>query len=204
MIYCFGDSHTTIFSEQPEFTVWGGSNLAYGFRDENHPVVVETERFLKEIPEQSSLMFMFGEIDCRVHIPKQFHKNERTMEEVAWDCVGRYIARIEGFVDRGYLVLLWGPHVMCKELYWQAEAADPETDCGARGTWEEIKEATRLFNKYSKVRCEGTPIRFATLFDWMEENVMYLDNRWYRDYNHLTQKCLPMIYRVMREAGFPL
>ena len=205
MIYCFGDSHTTIFSEQPEFkVVAGGAHLAHSFRYEGHPVTAGIERQLLEIPEQSNLMFMFGEIDCRMHIPKQFHTKVRTMEEAALGCVGGYVDALNGYAGRGYSVLLWGPHVMSKKLYLTGVDADPETRCGVSGTWEEIQEATRLFNKYSKEKCEGTPIKFATLFDWMVENEIYLDNHWYRDYNHLSQECMPMIYEVMKEAGFPL
>ena len=211
MIYCLGTSHVTVFSGNitrsqgfpnihgdslPEFrTAAVDSFLAYNLRYKDHAVHTRIEQILKQIPEKSNLMFMFGEVDCRAHIPKQFYKKERTMEEIAWDCVGGYVAGITEFVDRGYSVLLWGPHAIrkMKKLHWHAE-----------GPWEDIHEAARLFNKYSRVRCEGTPIKFATLYDRMVEDELYLDTYWYQDNNHLSLKCLPVIYKVMREAGFPL
>jgi len=205
LIYCFGDSHTFLLSEQPGFkVVGGGAHLAHSFRYEDHPVKVDIERILLEIPEQSNLMFMYGEIDCRMHIPKQFHTKVRTMEEAALGSVEGYVAALIGYAHRGHSVLLWGPHVMSKKWYLKGVDADPETRCGVTGTWKEIQRATMLFNRYAKEKCEGTPVKFATFYDLMVKRQIYSDTRWYQDYNHLNRECLPMIYKVMKEAGFPL
>lgn len=120
LIHVIGDSHSLFWSG------WEGPSDKYPL----YPQVVEMDRFrvyhigpapattlglsggygnmlheiISGLPEHSTVMLSFGEIDCRCHFPR-FEDWRKIVDEGA----RRYANAIQSLEDQGLRVLVWGP-----------------------------------------------------------------------------------------------
>jgi len=203
MIYCIGTSHVTVFSGRdvesngfpnvhgdvlPEFrTAHVNGFLAYSIGDENHRAHKEIHRILEQIPQGSSLLFVFGEVDCRAQIPKHKDAYGSSLERATHYVVERYVQGVMRYVAEGYDVSVWGPHAIYRaDDIWRAA-----------GPWEDIIAAAALFNWLLQFQSQFLPIRYFSIFKWMMANRIYEDKSYYRDPTHINRKCLPQIYNTI-------
>jgi len=56
------------------------------------------------------VMLIVGEVDCRVHLPKQIQLQSRPIDEVIIECVDRFFRTYLDLKERGYNVIGWGGH----------------------------------------------------------------------------------------------
>lgn len=194
MIHCIGDSHCRLFTGTnrlnsnenlvPGFIVSNvSSHLAYNVCDENHPLRTTIVETWQKHPADS-VVFFFGEIDCRAHIPK--HARSSNLLTAVEDCVDRYVdglKQMEALLTPN--VAAFAPHIAQNKGGLEHMA----------GTWEEIKAATLLFDNVLRERYE----RVASINDWLVENEAWNKKEFYIDTNHLSIKCLePAIAEVTR------
>jgi hypothetical protein len=204
-IYCIGTSHVTIFSGHnkesqgfpnihgdllPEFrTAHLDSFLAYNLGIPKHQVHAVIEKVLKEISPNSWLLFMFGEVDCRAHILKHLGEWGGSIDRATEHAVDKYMSGVLPYRDRGYQIIMWGPHPIYKaNEIWKAA-----------GSWEKIIEVTERYNHYLKVLSDNAGIMYRSIFKWMMDTECYLYGRYYTDPTHISIECLPQIYKEMAD-----
>ena len=99
-IIAFGDSHVGVFDGIPGFEkVWVGAATAYNLINSYSSTKGRDKIFKRlefAIPDCTSVLFCFGEVDCRSHVLKQCIKSERSIDEVCEHVVSRYFQ----FVDQ--------------------------------------------------------------------------------------------------------
>ena len=204
MNYVIGDSHVSIFSGQdhisegfpnihgdllPNFRTGNVSAyLAYNFGQPEHPVTVTVDKYLSKIPEGSTVIFSFGEIDCRCHVMKQ----PGPKCQVVQDIVNRYTTGLETYMDR-YEVYALLPHVI---------KLKPDDDIdSAVGTWLDITAAGMLFNAYMRFWSND---RCLSVFDWTYNYEIFEQHEYYQDDTHLSQKALPFVLSECQNRGIEI
>lgn len=129
------------------------------------------------------ILFCFGEVDCRVHLP--VHKNVQ-------ECIERYLAVVSGYINSGQKVIVWGPHIgpeICSSPF--------------TGSYEERKAITIEFNRSLVERSRG-----YTFLSIMEDLLVNgcPDSSYYANPNepgdiHLSQTAMPLALRKFKEAS---
>lgn len=118
MIYVIGDSHSQIFNTQetePYYEVfnktfkskWLGGATAYNVSKHIPELAIwlSDNQFNKQ---NDSLLFILGEIDVRVHLGPQSHKQSITYEESCKLCTIRYRDFLDHFKNEGYKIIVMG------------------------------------------------------------------------------------------------
>lgn len=198
MIHCIGDSHASFFSGQNAMQdPWpslANDTLSY-FRsyrigpatayqlNSKFPILLDI--IYKQVAESDSILMCFGEVDCRVHLPK--HNN---IEE----CVNRYFSVVKCIQAHRSRVMVWGPHYS-------------QTICGStyNGTFLERKQIVKEFNNLLKVLCNQNDIPFITLADDILDELGVPNIKYYATYFendiHLSQNAMPIALNKFREKG---
>jgi len=123
MIYTFGNSHSHIFTNSSPGTFGVGENnnkdfmsislgptIAYNFYDHHYSNMLNWIKNLNINKDTDYIMLIVGEVDCRVHLPKQIEIQGRTIEDVVKECVDRFFIVYLDLISKGYKVLGWGGH----------------------------------------------------------------------------------------------
>lgn len=121
----------------------------------------KTEYLLKEwIPINSSLMFVLGEIDLRVHAIKQHEIQNRPVEKIVEEIADRYLNFLKIINDR-YKVYVWGA------IASQGDSGYDHPRFPKYGSMKERNYATECFNHYMEKQCEEIGIQFISVFDYL-------------------------------------
>lgn len=186
MIYVYGDSHVNIFTgidvhvriqawkeyswdERTFMVCREGMHTAYKIK-EKAEVLAEIR---EKIPQGSTLILSYGEIDCRRHLCK--HNN------VA-ETVDRYLEFVEGLKD--YDLYLYLP---------------PPTgiDKGCVGTEVERNVVTKEFNRLCKEKFPKT----ISIFDYLINDDMTTKKEYLLDGTHFTSEALPFLKEELKKHG---
>jgi len=197
MVHCIGDSHCRLFKgtntlntnedRVPGFIVSHISgHLAYNVCNENHPVRISIDKVMHKHPVEN-VVFFYGEIDCRCHLPK--YAREFGVLPAVESCVDRYVDGLNQISTMTDATLAaFAPYFTPK--------VDRVTE-GA-GTWNEIFQITVVFEHVLRDRFE----RVASLNDWLMDQEAWNKKEFYIDPTHLSIKCLPKaIEEVNRVLG---
>ena len=212
MIHCIGDSHASIFSgsetmqlewpsrsmdTMPFFRSYRiGPATAYNLQNKKHII----DQIIKCVLnyETDSLLFCFGEVDCRAHLKKQMDIQSRDMEDVVNECVVRYFDTILHYKNEGISVMAWGPVASHGE-------EKPYTTGPSFGTPIERNQITKQFNDKLKSLCEKNQIKFLTAFYEMtyESEGCLKTNTHYTDSVgiHLNNNAVEMIVKIFQKEG---
>ncbi len=113
-ILSFGDSHGRIFMNHrfiKHFPLKAGT--AYNINNPNsssgsHNKIIDTIKDYK--PDETTLIFTFGEIDLRAHVHKQSRIQNRLPELIVNDIVSNYFDFFDQLLSTGYTLLVNAPH----------------------------------------------------------------------------------------------
>lgn len=157
MIYVIGDSHSQIFNTQETEdyydifsrsfkTKWLGGATAYNISKHETELTIwlSDNQFDKN---GDSLLFILGEIDARVHLGPQSHKQGITYEESCKLCTIRYHDFLKSFKNEGYNIIIMG-----------ATPSGPHNDTNGDGSLSyktpiERNQITEIFNRQVKDIC---------------------------------------------------
>jgi len=191
MIYCFGDSHVSVFTgkdgimsiweahkpntwdQLPQFRTYRlGSYLAYSIGRENHQGRKMLFETLKEIPDKSNVLLIFGEIDCRLHLVKQAQIQQKPLLEIITDCVIKYLKTANIVSELGHRVIIFG---------------------GIPNGHQ--SNVSRLFDLSLKQECAKLHLSCLSIFDKLvDENGTYRNHKYLMgDACHLSQVAMPLI-----------
>lgn len=201
MIHCIGNSHVWLFNGEsdenfpPTKQILSGFRthhlgpiIAYNFMDHHLPKVLE---ILKNIPKTDSVMLIVGEVDCRWHLPFQAHQQNKSNEEIVKECLDRFFPALLMIKNLGYKVYGWGTHPTTTH-----DHMDPPGD-GVTGpvfgNVENRNQICLLWNTYLKELCEKNDMEYISIYHHLVDENNITKMEYFRDYCHLSNKCLDLI-----------
>lgn len=210
-IHCLGDSHAAFFSGNnimqpcwperskdrlPFFRSYRlGPSLAYNLivssttscgRETLHEV-------LRTIDKSSSVMLVYGEIDCRAHLITQSRTQRRPIETVVENCIRRYAEAIHEVQELGFQVLVWG--VIPSAIEGHVDAELP-----VAGTCQERNHVTGMFNDLLAQACKPIGVPVISIVNQLIRPDGTTNPTYYEDWNHLNQTAMPIALRAIREV----
>ncbi len=190
MIHCIGDSHASVYSGQVEMqpiypeshnciipnikSYRIGPATAYQLHTKMYIINHIIANYVKE---NDFIMFLFGEVDCRVHLPK--HKNVN-------ECVTRYFNVINNYKN----IIVCGPI-----------ASSPDNracEIPHIGTCIERNEITKEFNSLLKEICDNHNIPFITVLDEMLLDDGNTNPDYLADQLHASIKIIPLVQEKLK------
>lgn len=193
-IYVLGDSHVTLFTGEDKIVESGwikskiehkkivfytnklGAVLAFNVKHKPHFWAA-----LNQIKSKSTLILVFGEIDCRVHLIKNNNI------EV---CIDRYFDVIKEISEK-YHLIVFCPIASTNGMH------ENGGEYAAVGTCLERNNTTIKFNMLLKQKCEKIKVSTIDIFPDLitKEGVTNMD--YYFDEIHLAQKSLHLVFKQM-------
>ena len=153
------------------------------------------EEITRGLPDGSTLLLCFGEIDCRMHLVKQAQKQQKSFEEVAAECAHRYFSQIV-VLKKKFKIIVWGvvPSTPSEVVL------DPRyPHCG---TSQERNGVSRLFNRGLERLAREHGVGFVSLFDHLLLDDGSTNPAYYIDQVHLSQRAMPLAVREFQKV-FP-
>jgi tetratricopeptide (TPR) repeat protein len=154
--YVFGVSHSKLHLASPNTTViYCGAGTMFSIGDPKS----RTKHFqtinsaLETInPQNSVLIFEFGEIDIRNHIFRIAKKKSQSIKSIADASISRYIEFLKTTKSKGYHVMVSGPHCGGGECHSIVSAVERNDLCA-------------YINDSLNLECRANGFYFFTLFD---------------------------------------
>ncbi|MCX5807284.1 MAG: hypothetical protein NT010_14680 [Proteobacteria bacterium] len=194
MIHCIGDSHVMIFTGIDEVkenndsltffrTHWIGPRTAFNIIDKTDIISRIVEGNLQE---GDSILFCFGEIDCRAHLLKQAEMQNKPLTDIVHNCVSRYVKIFE-FAKR------YGHRIIALSVPPSGFGDWDYGEFPTYGSCHQRLEATKLFNRSLEEYCENNDVYFVSIFEKLLDNNGMPDPIYYIDNIHLSQRVMPFI-----------
>jgi hypothetical protein len=118
MIYVIGDSHSQIFNTQETEVYYEVFNKSFKTKWLSGATAYNVSKHIPELmnwlsdnqfnKQNDSLLFILGEIDARVHLGPQSHKQGITYEESCKLCTIKYHSFLNHFKNGGYKIIVMG------------------------------------------------------------------------------------------------
>lgn len=189
LIYVVGDSHSLTFSlHSPYITHHLGAVTAFNILKENSSTGSKEKLFSianKINKKKDVLMLVFGEIDCRIHVYRQFKKSNETisMESIIDSIIDSYFLAIEKLQKMGINLVIYGvpPANFQGNFYAYDYYAEPEIQA-------KIKDS---FNTKLKNRCNQNGLKYLEIFHEFSDSKGFILKEFSQDELHLNDKILP-------------
>lgn len=209
IIYCIGDSHVSFFGGQDRIQpVWPnrsedflplfktyhvGPALAYNLNRLGTQTQGREKIFgilTHEIPQKSSVLLSFGEIDCRVHLLKQSETKMLPVEEMVASCLEHYFEVIDEISSLGHQVIVY--NAVASRPRSRKFTMSKATDYPTYGTQFERNRVIRLFNEGAKKRCTDSEILFLDTLSSIVDSAGNPMIWYFFDNIHLSQRAMPV------------
>lgn len=154
----------------------------------------DVKKILAVIDKKDKLLFCFGEVDCRWHIPFRMNLNETSMEEEVVKHTNKYIEALLNIKDeQGYSnIIVWGANPSTNKPHCE----DPRTPIF--GDVYLRNKVTRLFNQTMKSHCETYNMGYADICDYVMNSDYTSKDEYFMDYCHLSAtKCAKFIRKEL-------
>jgi hypothetical protein len=189
MIYIIGNSHINNFSGDTKLNYGGppldpkfefyylGATIAYNFFEHHYP---KSLQFLKnKDPQTSYVTYVVGEVDCRFHIPLQFEKQKRPVEDLVKECIDRFFRCYIDLKEKGYKVFHTSTH--------PTTLSPPSTNAEQPiyGDWRLRNGICVIWNNYCKELCSKHDIPFVDYYGHLIDNENKTKTEYFLDYCHL-------------------
>lgn len=208
MIHLIGNSHVSTFSNQtvPPARYFFDSEYfkanclnaitAYNFYDNHKEFINDYIRDKTE--EGDKISFIAGEVDCRIHIPKQADEQNITDEESVLICLNKFLKVIlmpNWFKNREPIA--FGVHPSTNEPHSMDNKSRP-----IYGSMERRNNISVLWNKHLKAMCENIGIKFVSIYDYLVNDNNETKMEYFGDYCHLNSvKVYQFIIKEFKAQG---
>lgn len=189
-IHVIGDSHTGLFSGSSLFTVHHiGPATAYNLGKENssNKSLDKLLAVLNNIEKTSVVLLVFGEIDCRIHIYRQYKKNQEinSISELIDKTILNYGMTISEFKKRRYNLAIVGivPVGTEENIYGYDYYASREIR----------SKIYREFNLKLRSFCIYSNLKYLDIYGATSDDMGYMLPEYTDDGVHLNSKILPFI-----------
>ena len=148
------------------------------------------------IPKGATVIFSFGEIDCRSHVCAHASKPGNSIHSVVENITRIYARFIDTVCEQGFRVAVWG----VPATTWHTETLD--INYPIVGSFSERQEAIRHFNKMMRHECRVRSLPFVCIFDQLHDRNGSVERELFCDLLHVSQKARYMIHQMMPDGDF--
>jgi len=183
----YGRGYTDMHPVHP-FRAWFlGPALAYNFY-EHH--LAKVYSFIKEFPhvfteKNVMLLMVFGEIDCRVHLPK-YVSEQRTVENVVEECVTRYHKSILELKHRGFNIAVAGSQPSLSDESILKRMPEEDRRYNVSGTTEIRNQICKHWDSFHNHLCDKHDIPFVSIYNQLIDSQGFTREDLFSDYIHLS------------------
>jgi hypothetical protein len=183
MIHCFGDSHTSILSGENRLIPAGtnlirepfsinhlGPYLAYNLPRKNW------DSF--QCDPSDSVLFSFGEIDCRCHIHKHV-TSEKTYQSIIENMVQVYLDLLSGYTCKNIYILDITPCLVEYpfKMYFDQSPSERSQDYHHQGNLEQRNTYKKYMSNLLEEECSLRGYSFLSTFEYALDNKeLYVDD----------------------------
>ncbi len=224
-VHCVGDSHTLFFAGAerfhltrevkigvfrkrwinrgpdllPCFRTWHlGPATAFraAFPRSTSRSLEKIRKLLKtSIPPGSTVLLCFGEIDCRVHLPRLV-KEGQPQEKVVKSTADSFLKLPRMLRDLGFRPAVWGPPTVVPQ--------DERLDIGDFpfvGSWELRRDITLAYIQVLQAQCRAEGIPAVSLANQWHDLQTRPSLEFLPDRIHLSQALMPLALSRLIDAG---
>ena len=194
-MYFIGNSHANTFTGthpavQGQWSNRGNYNsyslgpvISYNFKDNHYERM--RENALPTVDKKSKLFLVVGEVDCRLHLPKQIEETGRDLESVVEECVERLFDVYILLKESGYNIMGWGGHPSTTDPDRRNNPSEPVWgDCLTRN------KISKHWDLYLKNLCEKNNIRHISIVDDLITDDGLTNMKYFIDYCHLNPELI--------------
>jgi len=207
--YCIGDSHISVFSgtneKQPIWPEKSNDKIPHLKTYKLGPVTAYNlckfntkskgrEKLLdiiKSIPSMSNIVLCFGEIDCRIHIPRVADYENKDYSVVVEDVVNRYFKVILELQSHPFNVFVLGTPPSKQTTTDHLSSYE----WAAYGTDDQRNLVSKMFNDQLAKKCKNHNVHFIDIFDTYMNMEMSVRQKFFYDGIHLNTKALYSIIK---------
>ncbi len=155
------------------------------------------DELLSLLDPNNRIMFCFGEIDCRAHIILQSQKQNRSFEAITAEVVERYFSVILQTRTKGFDPIIWNVIPSAPTEINSRITVPPQYLF--HGSCEERNRVTRHFNRTLKTLAESKGMKFLSLFDRLFLKDGSVNQSYFSDEIHLSQKAMPLVLKSLNQ-----
>jgi hypothetical protein len=159
-IIVFGDSHSAVFSNIADMdVVHVGPATAHNLSKADSTTQAR-EQILARLkfcpPEETAVLLVFGEIDCRMHILKAASTIKVSIQQAVEATVARYCGVLKSIVEMGYTLLVYGP---------AGSGSGWNSNFPSVGREQDRNYAIHTFNVLLEQNCRQLGVAFVSIDD---------------------------------------
>lgn len=199
MIHCFGNSHINTFSNcdvmsyvanNDVFKLYHlGPTIAYNFFEHHYPNVVSLLHNINPVTDYVTLVV--GEVDCRLHLPKQADLQNISDFEIVNDCVNRLFRCYKHLQELNVKCLVYSTHPTTSYIC-------PDNKDYIYSDMKRRNDICLLWNSCCERLCEQYNIPYISFYDKLVNENNETNMEYFLDYCHLKSS---MIYEtILRET----
>ena len=198
-VYAFGHSHAGKFGNDSRFVLVGPpAPTAYGLGNEKSrsESLFILRQMLHEVEQNDIILFVLGEIDCRVHVYRQSIITGRHPNDIISDTVEKYGHIIKSVRDDNNV------NVAVHDV--PPATAQPNVYLlDHYGTRDQRAEIARRFNFILGNWCEKNDICFVQLYPYISDERGWLKEEYaIEDGAHVSEEVVPFVVQELRKC-FP-
>lgn len=193
-IHVIGDSHSRAFSSSsdPKCVVhWVGPKTMFGLRKPTAVNGAPLDACSLGAVAGEGALFVFGEIDVRVHIGRVRDREKRTLEDIVADLVEHYLNAVERSAQKG---------VRCA-----VAAVLPPSEKGLNasypfyGSLGERVEIQRVLNQHLRAACKERGLLFLDYVDFYANSDGSLNHAFSDGHVHIRSQHAQHALKMLRE-----
>ena len=202
MIYAFGNSHSHVFTNSSPGTfgvgelnnnyfksISLGPTIAYNFYEHHYGNMLNWIKTLNINKDTDYIMLIVGEVDCRVHLPKQIELQNIPIEDVVKECVDRFFRVYLDLMTKGYRVLGWGGHPSTISGPSDNPSEPIVGDCLFRN------KISVFWNEYLQSLCTKHNIPYISIIEDLINKDGKTKMEYFMDYCHLNHKTVNQLIK---------
>lgn len=149
----------------------------------------------KDLRPATTVMLCFGEIDCRVHMPRAVLAG-RSIDQAARDTAVKFCRFAQLIAARGMKPVVWGPAQIVPEDESQGPTTFPFV-----GPWELRRDVTVAYTAQLRCQCEEAGIPMVSILGLYEDVSRKTPADYFIDGAHLSQRVMPLALAELKKAG---
>ena len=195
MIYLIGNSHVRGFIGSMFYQIHLGPVIAYNFM-EHH--MQKVRNYLTSIDQINYISLVVGEVDCRLHLPKQADEQKRTDEDVTKECITKITKCYEEIESKGYNIIVFATHPTTIEEHDLRKADRP-----IYGSCKRRNNICCIWNQELEQVCKDKGWKFISIYKHLVDENGLTKMEYFEDYCHLNAtKTVPFLLQELNDETF--